>query len=320
MKSLGVFAILFCSVSLAQNAPAPAGLPDLPDNAVIAVFDDGSKMTMGEFRQIYAILPPANQQAALHNRKSFLEQWALGRRLARMAEEEKLDQQSPAKEALAYSRMTIMMQAKMNEAMTSITVAPADVQSAYDANKERYKQVKVKAIYIAFSSAPASQADSSGKKVLSEEEAKAKAEKLLAQIRVGADFGKLALENSDDETSRAKNGDFGSMRPADNIPDAIRSAVFALKQGETSEPLRQPNGFYLLRAEEVGYQLLAEVRSQIYSQLQMQRMSQWMAETNKASKVEFPIPAFLSGAPAAAPSGPAAPAGAEPTAPPGGSR
>ena len=321
MKSLGVFSILFCSVSLAQNAPAPAALPNLPDDAVIAIFDDGSKMTMGEFRQIYAILPPANQQAALHNRKSFLEQWGLGRKLARMAEVEKLDQQSPAKEALAYSRMTIMMQAKMNEAMTSITVAPADVQSGYDANKERYKQAKVKAIYIAFSSAPASQADSSGKKMLGEEEAKAKAEKLLAQIRGGADFAKLALENSDDETSRVKNGDFGLMRRADNIPDAIRSAVFALKPGETSEPLRQPNGFYLLRAEEVGYQPLAEVRNQIYSDLQMQRMNQWMAETNKASKVEFPIAEFLSGAPAAAPSAPAAPpAGAAPTAPPGGSR
>jgi peptidyl-prolyl cis-trans isomerase C len=305
MKPLGVFAIFLYSVSWAQNAPATS-FPDLPDNAVIAVFDDGAKMTMGEFKQIYAILPPQNQQAAAHDRKNFLKQWALARKLARMAEEEKLDQQSPAKEALTYYRMTVLMQAKMNQAMNSITVDSADVQNAYNANKERYKQVKLKVIYIAFSEAPASQVDSNGKKMLSEEEARAKAEKLLAQIRGGADFAKLAVENSDDETSRVKNGDFGALRPADKIPDAIRSAVFALKQGETSEPLRQPNGFYLLRAEEVSFQPLAEVRNQIYSDLQLQRMNKWMGDANDAAKVEFPTPEFLADAPAAG--GPAVPA------------
>jgi len=98
-----------------------------------------------------------------------------------------------------------------------------------------------------------------GGKATTEDEAKAKATKLLADIRGGADFVKLVKENSDDETSKAKDGDFATLRRTDNIPDAIRAAVFSLKQGEVSEPVRQPNGFYLLRADEVRYRPLSQV-------------------------------------------------------------
>ena len=41
-------------------------LPDLPDETVVATFDDGVKMTMGEFKHLYAVLPPENQQQAMH--------------------------------------------------------------------------------------------------------------------------------------------------------------------------------------------------------------------------------------------------------------
>jgi len=37
-------------------------MPDLPDDTVVAIFGDGTKFTMGEFRSIYAAMPPANQQ------------------------------------------------------------------------------------------------------------------------------------------------------------------------------------------------------------------------------------------------------------------
>ncbi len=40
-----------------------------------------------------------------------------------------------------------------------------------------------------------------------------------------------------------------------------------LKKGDVSEPLKQPNGFYLLRAEEVTVRPLSEVRDDIYNDL-----------------------------------------------------
>ena len=150
--------LLACLSALGQTASTPAAastIPDLPDETVIATFSDGAKLTMGEFKKIYAVLPPDNQQLVLRDRKTFLESWGFMRRLAQMAEKEKLNEESPTRESLEYYRMLIMSQAKIQEVMTQSTVEPAEVVKFYDANKERYKQVNLKAIYVAFSVSPA---------------------------------------------------------------------------------------------------------------------------------------------------------------------
>jgi parvulin-like peptidyl-prolyl isomerase len=260
-------------------------MPDIPDQTTIAVFDDGVKFTMGDFKKIFAVLPPENQPMALRDRKTFLQQWAFMRKLAQMAEKQKLDQESPARDQLEYYRLMILSQTKLAEAMNSMTVEPAEIVKFYDTDKDRFKEVRVKAIYVSFGK---------GGKATTEDEAKAKAAKLLADIRGGADFVKLVKENSDDETSKAKDGEFATLRRNDNIPDAIRTAVFALKQGEVTEPVRQPNGFYLLRADEVRYRPLSQVRDEIFTELKQRHYAQWLEQTNKDTKVEITSPAFVS--------------------------
>jgi peptidyl-prolyl cis-trans isomerase C len=292
MKGLALF-VFSCGLAAAQVAAAPpAGLPDLPDETVIAVFDDGGKLTAGEFKNIYAVLPPNAQQGAVRDRKAFLEQWGLFRKLADAAEKKKLDQASPTREALEYNRLFLLSQAAVNDQVTNTVPEPEAVEKYYEANKERYKQVKVKAIYITFSKEPVSKLVG-GKPLLTEEEAKVKIQKLLGEIRSGADFVKLARENSEDAASREKDGDFATLRPTDNIPDAIKSAVFAMKQGEVSEPVEQPNGFYLLRAEEITYRAPADVRGEIIENIKQEHFRQWMQQMHDSVKVQFPSAEFL---------------------------
>ncbi len=305
MKAL-LFAVCVClGAALAQTpppaAPGPANppaaapsMPDLPDETVVAIFDDGSKFTMGDFKNILTALPQATRQMALIDRKNFVQWWAGMRRLAQMAEQDKMDQASPAKDQLAYNRIMILGQAKLNFALNSTSITPDDVAKSYEADKDSYKQVRVKAIYIAFGDSPA------GKQSRSEAQAKQKADKLLEQIRGGADFVKLVKENSDDVTSREKDGDFATVHRTDGIPPAISAAVFALKKGETSEPVRQPNGYYLLRAEDVTYAPLDQVRSQIYANVQQRQYRQWLQQVTDNVKVQFPSAEFL-GTPAAPP-------------------
>jgi peptidyl-prolyl cis-trans isomerase C len=294
MKSLCL--LVFASALWAQTAPAPPAqeMPNLPDETVIATFDDGTKFTMADFKAYYGVLPPQNQQMALRDRAEFLHQWAVLRKLTKMGDGKKLAEQSPYKEAIEHARMQIMVQAVINETLNGIVIEPADIVKYYEANKNKYGQVKVKAIYIAYTDDASATSAGKGKKPLSEAEAKAKAEKLLAQIRGGADFVKLVKENSDDETSREKNGDFATLHFGDNIPDAFRASIFNLKQGEVSEPLKQPNGYYLLRAEEVKHRDLKEVRDEIYNELKNQRYADWMAKINRETKVEV-NPAFAPG-------------------------
>jgi hypothetical protein len=309
MKVIGLFAFIYLGAAWSQSAVPPAppqaqaappdpAMPNLPDDAVVAVFDDGMKLTMAEFRRIYAILPPPNQQMALRDKQNFLHQWGLMRKLTQMGEKEKLDQEIPTKDALEYYRMMVLSQAKINSQVNSGSVEAGAVDTYYQGNKEKYKMVKVKAIYLAFSTTPATPVSSSksgGKLPLTEEQAKAKADRLVKQIRTGADFVKLVKENSDDETSKNKDGDFATLRLADNVPDAIRAAVFALQQGETGDPVRQPNGFYILKAQEVTYRPLKEVEDEIFYQLRQEKFAKWMEQANRDVKVDFPNPAFLSG-------------------------
>jgi peptidyl-prolyl cis-trans isomerase C len=302
-----VFCLLaFASVSAiwAQSAPeaaaAPTPMPDLPDEAVVAIFGDGTKFTMGDFKTIYQALPPANQQMAMRNREVWLHQWELLRKLTKMAEDAKLDQESPYKESLAYGRMNVLATAEINAAFSLIVVEPAEIVKYYDSNKPKYTQVRVKAIYIAFNDDAAAGSATKGKKPLTEAEAQVKAGKLLAALRNGADFVKLVKENSDDETSRQKDGDFATLRSSDNIPDAFRAAVFALKKGDVSEPLKQPNGFYLLRAEEVTVRPLSEVRDEIYNELRNVKSDQWLRGMDREAKVQIVNPAFIAGTPAPA--------------------
>jgi len=299
MKALSVFLFASLLAVRAQTPAAPpaASLPDLPDETVVCTFDDGVKLSMGEFKKVYGALPPQLQQMAITNRQEFLHEYSLMRKLTKLAEEKKLDQDSPYKEALDFSRMMVLSQAQMMETNNAQTVTPAEIVKDYDVNKEKYKQARVKAIYIPYGNASAK-----GKKVLTEEEAQAKAAKLAAAARSGGDFIKLVKENSEDETSRAKDGDFGSFRVSDNIPDAIRTAVFALKQGEVSDPVRQPNGFYVFRAEEVTYRPLSQVRDEIFTALKTKHYQEVMDKLNTESQVKDINPAFLgTKAPAAAP-------------------
>jgi hypothetical protein len=307
--SLPVFACLGIASLMAQ-APAPAvpgaptgqpapKMPDLADDTVVAILGDGTKFTMGDFKRVFAALPPPNQQMALRNREVFLHQWEMMRRLTKMAEAAKLELESPYKEQLEYGRMNVLATAQISATVNGIQIDPGEIVAAYDNNKKKYTQVKVKAIYIAFSD-DAAASTAKGKKSLTETEAKAKADKLKEALKGGADFVKLVKENSDDETSRDKDGDFATLHYTDNIPDAFRAAVFALKKGEVSDPLKQPNGFYLLRADEVTVAPLSEVRDDIYNELKNNRATEWLDKINKESKVQIMSPEFV-GQPAATP-------------------
>lgn len=265
---------------------AQTPLPKLSEETVIATFEDGATMTMGEFKRIYAVLPPENQKQAMQNRAAFLQQWALMRKLAKMAQEEKLDQLSPSKEALEYYRLAILSQAKMDQAAMQTVVLPSQVSNFYEDNKDRYKQVRVKAIYIAF-----------GGRQVSQAEAKAKAVKLAAQARSGADFVKLVRENSDDATSRAKDGEFLTLRLTDNVPEAVRDAIFKLSRGEVSDPVAQSNGYYIFRAEEISYRPYEDVRDEIFTELKQKNYADWVQKTQREAKVIYNSTDFIGAVP-----------------------
>jgi parvulin-like peptidyl-prolyl isomerase len=60
-----------------------------------------------------------------------------------------------------------------------------------------------------------------------------------------------------------------------------------LKPGEVTDPLRQPNGFYIFRLERFVEPEYMQIRSDVYNAMQRERFEAWMAEIRKTIKVEI---------------------------------
>src|SRR5579862_6574432 len=191
-----------------QVAPATPPPPVAPDTVVVEV--DGKKITAAEVDKIIAGFPPANQQA-LRARPELLGQVFMMQRLAADAEKAGIDKQSPYKEQLEFTRLQLLSTAQLNTVNNSMKVSEDEEKKYYQENPDKFKEVKVRAIFVAFSSSPGS-STVNGKKLPAETEAKAQIEELAKKVQAGADFGKLAREVSDDPASAAKDGDFGFIK------------------------------------------------------------------------------------------------------------
>jgi peptidyl-prolyl cis-trans isomerase SurA len=77
------------------------------------------------------------------------------------------------------------------------------------------------------------------------EAARARAQKALAEARAGADFASLAASYSD--APDALQGGALGWRNHERLPQLFSSALAAMKPGDTSEILRSPAGFHLLK-------------------------------------------------------------------------
>ncbi|MEK9150425.1 MAG: peptidylprolyl isomerase, partial [Candidatus Desantisbacteria bacterium] len=97
-----------------------------------------------------------------------------------------------------------------------------------------------------------------------DQQAKAKADSLLQQLKGGADFAELASKNSND-ASAARGGDLGTFTQGMMVPE-FEKASFALEVGQTSEVVKTMFGYHIIKCEWKGeaiQQAYFEVREKI---------------------------------------------------------
>ena len=256
---------------------------------------DGKPLTGAEAKRIMTGLPLAVRQKFQTSPKDFLEQYALMLRLVADAEAQKLQEKSPYKEQLDWVQSEQLMQGKLNAYSDSITVGLEDEKAYYQSHLDDYTEAKVKVLYISFADNPAQVPATDGRKPLNEKEAREKIEGLRKQLQEGADFVKLVKENSEDATSASKDGDLGVIRRSDKLPDHIKKAIFALKPGDVSEPVKQPNGFYLFKLEQMETKTLDAVRQDLLRDAKTQKFQEWFDTIRKSATVTYENDAYFSG-------------------------
>jgi len=287
LKRSFVLTILLSSPLLSQTPPPTA---DLKPDTVIATID-GRKLTYGEIDKFLDPLGPQRKAQALADPTGLIKQYAFQLKLVELAEKDKLDQASPYKEALEVQRRNILSEAEFDYKAQHTLITPEFQKKTYEDHKDRYTEVKLQVIYLGFTSDEV--AKENPKKYRNEAQAKALALKLRAEAKTGADFVRLAKQYSEDETSKAKDGEYGTVKKSDNTPAEIQNVVFALKQDEISEPVKQQNGFYLFRAQSVGLRPYEEVKDEIYIQLRDAAMNQWIAGLQKNIVITLDNPTFF---------------------------
>jgi len=117
------------------------------------------------------------------------------------------------------------------------------------------------------------------------------ADEIMAAVRKGEDFARLAQERSKGSHA-AQGGDMGWVSPR-TLPSPLRETVGTLKAGETRGPLQSGTAFLLVRVEDrrpAQPMSLAEARPEIERRLlaaQQQEMLQaWATEQEKKAKIE----------------------------------
>ena len=116
----------------------------------------------------------------------------------------------------------------------------------YEKNKDSYAQPRVRQILVRMKGSQA--ALPKGKPDRSIEQARARADALLARLAKGADFATLARAESDDIGSLRSGGDIGYVSKG-AMAAAFEDAAYSLPIGELSTVVQTEYGFHILRVE-----------------------------------------------------------------------
>src|SRR5690606_10674415 len=107
----------------------------------------------------------------------------------------------------------------------------------------------------------------------SDDDARARAEELLARIRDGEDFAALAAEHSDDPGSAASGGGRGWIGRG-SLDPAFEETLYSLELGEVAGPVRTDFGWHIIRFDEVREgeeRTFEEVRDELLTELRNER-------------------------------------------------
>ncbi|MFH0793459.1 MAG: peptidylprolyl isomerase [bacterium] len=125
--------------------------------------------------------------------------------------------------------------------------------------------------------------------------------KMIDELRAGADFGKMARENSDDASNAVKGGDLGYFGRGEMVPE-FEQFAFDLKPGEISGPVKTAYGYHIIKKigakPPISYtyeQAHAGIMDKLHRAKQDEFYQKWLQDLKKHAKMEklvdFSVPA-----------------------------
>lgn len=146
-------------------------------------------------------------------------------------------------------------------------ISEDELRKLYDEEAARYVTPEERrASHVLVSLAPGAK-DEEAKQAL------AKAQDLRRQVMSGGDFAALARKHSQDPGSAAKGGDLGFVRRGAFVKE-FETALFALKPGEISQPVKSQYGYHVIKLVAVKPEMrkpFAQVRGELETTLRARK-------------------------------------------------
>ena len=168
-----------------------------------------------------------------------------------------------------------------------ITVDPAEVQRAYVANQDTYRvQERAKVRHILIETPQPGPDGKVDQKAV--DEARAKAQDVLKQLKATGDWAGLAKKYSGDPGSKDTGGELGWIPRGRTVAEFEKTA-FSQNKGQISDPVQSSFGFHIIQTEDkedAHLTPLAEVKASIEGTLKQEKTRNEMNRlTNEAQDV-----------------------------------
>lgn len=182
-----------------------------------------------------------------------------------------------------FEESVLVSEIRRMEVDNKVSVNEPDIAKYYREHVEKYTEApKVRLREIVFLVGDAGEA-----------EARARAERVLADIRQGADFADMARLHSD-SASKESGGDLGFFKKGE-LDAPLEKVATSLAPGDISGVIPREKAFYLIKLDERTEEKtspLDEVRSQIAEDLFQERVKaeseKYMKKLRAESIIEFP--------------------------------
>ncbi len=200
----------------------------------------GLQITETDFAaEVNKISPFAkNQFSGAEGKRRMLERMVQNELLYTAARAKGYQNSAEVREQLEeYERNLLIREFYRSEVQERVVVDEAAIAGYYDENREKYvEKARVKVRHVLCESPEAADA-------------------IREELVSGADFRAIAREKSKDKLSSRRDGLLGNIIQNGYIPtvgkdEAIQEILFAMEEGEISEPVKSRKGFHIFLVEE----------------------------------------------------------------------
>jgi peptidyl-prolyl cis-trans isomerase C len=222
-------------------------------------------------------IPPMSPEAKQDYLVQFVADMIL---VSKAAEDKKFGDTPEFKRKVEFARKKLLMEGLLQSTGKQALTDEA-MHKVYDeAVKQIGDEKEVHARHILF------RAPAGDEKASKEAEEKIKA--VIARLKKGEDFAKVAGEVTEDPSGKTNGGDLGYFSKDQMVPE-FSEAAFKLEQGQISEPVKTQFGWHVIKVEEKRVKpapKFEEVKPQIENFVTRKAQAELVTKLRAEAKIE----------------------------------